>query len=208
MVSSSGTFLYPTSKKFPFDGTCEEIVRALEARQWRVPGITVEFDNYGGYRLVRYIRGDDFRLWFCRVQARMGQWNDTAAVSEITIPRREIYVFADESDLIFYTYVGRSWERDKDAFFNHHKCDSKLKGEPRTYLLYKGACQCGAASGATHTHPGRRPPLLVHDNDLGREYDPQGSEPRMFRTADVFAEFDHWLRNELLARILAQPLPQ
>lgn len=43
-------FLYPTSRKFPFDDACGDVVRGLEARNWDVPGITVE-------PLVEY-RGD------------------------------------------------------------------------------------------------------------------------------------------------------
>ena len=40
-------FLYPRSRQFPFDEIAENIVRALEKRNWNVPGIEVEFDTYG-----------------------------------------------------------------------------------------------------------------------------------------------------------------
>ena len=91
-TSMEPRFLYPQSRQFPFDEVCEQIVRALEERNWSVPGITVDFDVYGTgdekYRLVRHIKGDDFKLWFCRPQALMGRWNDTAAVTGSSSLRR------------------------------------------------------------------------------------------------------------------------
>lgn len=224
-------FLYPHSRQFPFDETCEQIVRALEEQGWNAAGITVGFHNYGdskgSYRMVSCIEGEGFRLQFRRVQARMGRWNDIAAVAEILIPKKELCVYEDESGPAYVEYVGRNWKADKERF-NGLKVHSKLRGEPRTYLKYKGACDCPAIAGAsfgahgflgaalagdkralaelTHTHRGRRSPVLVHDEDLGREYSPRGSEPRMYRTDEVFAEFTQWLKaNVLLPLVLTRP---
>lgn len=227
------TFLYPTSRQFPFDEVCEQIVRALEERNWSVPGITVEFDVYGTgaqkYRLVRHIRGDGFRLNFGRPQARMGNWNDTAAVTEIVIPQKELHVYEDESGPTYYVYVGKDWDSDKEQFLNGSKVNSKLSGKPRTYLKYKAGCDCQATVGASfsaigfltatltgeanklvalnHTHRGRRSPMLVHDNDLDREYDPKMGEAISYRTNDVFTEFTRWLEDNLLSQILVHPVP-
>lgn len=232
-ASTEPTFLYPRSRQFPFDEVCEQIVRALEERNWSVSGITIEFDVYGTgaqkYRIVRRIKGDGFKLWFCRPQARMGKWNDTAAVSEITIPQKELRVYDDESGPTYYVYVGEDWESDKEQFLNWSKVNSKLKGEPRTYLKYRAGCDCQATAGASfpamdlltatltgdakklaalnHTHRGHRSPLLVHDNDLNREYEPKNGEVISYRTNDVFMEFTRWLEDSLLAQILAQPVP-
>lgn len=209
-MASEPTFLYPRSRQFPFDEVCERIVRALEERNWSVPGVKVEFDVYGGgsqqYRLVRNVQGDDFRLQFGRVQANMGKWNDTAAVNEIVIPGKDLHVYESESGLTLFVYVGRSWRRDREAFINHSKVNSKLKGAPRTYLKYSGSCDCRAVE-MPHTHDRRRPPVLLHDNDLGREYSPRMREPVSYRTDDVFWEFTKWLRRELLGKILARPKP-
>lgn len=227
------TFLYPRSRQFPFDEVCEQIVRSLEARNWNVPGLTVDFDVYGTgmqkYRFVQYIKGGDFKLWFCRTQANMGAWNDIAAVAEIIIPQKELHVYQDESGPSYYVYAGKDWDSDKERFLNEHKVNSKLRGKPRTYLKYGAGCDCRATAGASfsatdymsaflsgdakklaalnHTHPGRRSPLLVHDNDLGREYEPEGEEATVYRTNDVLAEFTQWLKDHLLAYILAQPVP-
>lgn len=196
------TFLYPTSRQFPFDEVCEQIVRALEERNWDVPGIEVEFDIYGSgaeqFRLVRNLRGDDFKLWFCRPQQRLGSWNDTAAVSKINIPKMEISVYEDESGPTFYNYVGNDWEQDKDRFMHSSKLHSKLHGEQRWYLAYKG--------GWTNEYLYRgRPPLLKANSDLDRQYLPESDEPTSFVTKEVFAVFTQWLETNVLARILDQP---
>ena len=38
---------------------------------------------------------------------------------------------------------------------------------------------------------------LVHNNDLGREYDLKKSEPQYFRTAEVFQEFKDFFERKL-----------
>lgn len=229
------TFLYPTSDQFPFDEVCGTIVRELEKRNWQVPGIIVEFHDYGSgeqkMRMVSRIKGKDFKLHFCRVQGKMpgDRWNNSAAVTEIVIPKKEIHVYEDESGPTFYLYVGNDWENDCDRFVNGMKVNSKLNGEPRTYLEYKGGCDCRNDHGAAfegigfimamltgdetalraikHTHKGCRPSLLVHTNDLRREYDPEGDEPRVFRTDEVMEEFRKYLEGVVLKEIISTPLP-
>lgn len=204
-TSTEPTFLYPKSRQFPFDEVCEQIVRALEERNWDVPGINVEFDIYGSgaekYRMVRKLSGKDFKLRFCRVQANMGRWNDTAAVTEILIPQKELHVYDDESGPTYYIYVGKNWESDKQDFFLGSKVNSKLVNKPRTYLMYKGGWD------GRYIYRNQRPPYLLHDSDLDREYKPKQGEPRSFSTDDVFTEFTRWLEGNLLSMILAQPVP-
>lgn len=228
-------FLYPSVRQFPFDEVCGEIVRELEKRNWQVPGVNVEFHEYGSgaqkFRAVSRIKGQDFALWFCRVQRTMpdGHWNDTAGVTEIVIPKMELHVYEDESGPTFYLYVGDDYERDREKFMNGSKVHSKLNNEAKMYLQYEGGCNCRAAGGASfeavgfltatfagnadklarmsHTHQGRRPPVLVHTNDLNREYDPKGNEPKLFRTAAVMAEFKHYLSEVVLEMIMSHPIP-
>ena len=228
-------FLYPTSWQYPFDAVCHNIVVALEERNWQVPGIEVEFHEYGSgaqkFRCVSHIRGRDFKLWFSRVQRTMpgGHWNDTAAVTELVIPGKELHVYEDESGPTFYLYVGPDWERDRERFMSSSKVNSKLYGKPKMYLLYKGGCNCRATEGAAfeaigfltatlagdaeklagmmHTHQGRRPPLLVHNNDLDREYDPEDDEPSFFFTAPVMEEFKQYLKGVVYQSIVAYPIP-
>ncbi len=228
-------FLYPTSRQFLVDEVSERIIRELEERNWNVPGITVDFHNYGSgaqkFRHVNYIKGQDFKLWFCRKQSTLpgGRLNDNAAVTEIVIPRKELHIYEDESGPTFYLYVGNDWEKDREKFMNGSKVNSKLNLETKTYLVYKGGCNCQATSGASfdaisfltaqlngdvaamyqmyHTHPGRRPPYLVHTNDLGREYNPVGKQPRGFWTNNVIEEFRDYLTDVVLKTIRSYPVP-
>jgi hypothetical protein len=223
--SSTMKFLYPSVQQFPFDSTCEQIVRELEKRNWQVPGINVEFREYGSgaqkFRVVSWIKSQDFGLWFCR-----GGYRN---VTEIVIPKKELHVYKDESGPTFYLYVGDDYERDREKFMNGSKVDSKLNGEPKLYLKYEGGCDCCATVSAafevgsflmamimgdvdklartTHIHPGCRSPLLVHTNDLGCEYDPEGDEPKLFRTAEVMAEFKQYLEEVVLKTIASHPIP-
>lgn len=228
-------FLYPTSRQFPFDCVCESIVRSLEERNWHVPGINVEFYKYGSgaqkFSTVSYIKSKDFKLLFGRVQRTMpgGRWNDTAAVTGIVIPTKELHVYDDESGPTFYLYVGNNWETDREKFMNGSKVNSKLNGKPKMYLQYKGGCDCRATDGASfeavsflmahltgdaaalarmyHTHSGRRPPVLIHTNDLNREFDPEGDEPKVFKTAEVMDEFRKYLADVVMKTISSYPIP-
>jgi hypothetical protein len=225
-------FLYPTSRQFPFDEVCEQIVRELKKRNWEVPGMEVKFNTYGNmgqFRTVSSIRGDDFKLAFYRIQGRLSRhWNDTAAISTLVIPKKELQVNDDESGLMLYLYVGKDYEKDRKRFIDSSKFLSKHHREPKTYLMYTGGCDCEQTIGAvfnavdfmvaslsrdanklnriTHTHRGCRPPLLVHNNDLGREYDPEGDEPKVFHTDEVFEEFKQFLTNVVLKKILEHPV--
>lgn len=202
-------FLYPIIMQYPFDSVCQQIVLELEKRNWEVPGIAVEFSEYGTgelkYRMVSTIRSDDFMLRFCRVQHRLpGGWNDIAAVTEIVIPRQHINVFEDESGPSYHLYVGGNWERDKKKFMCGSKVNSKLRREPRTYLSYKGS---SSPNGGVYFQ-GQRPPYLVHDNDLGREYDPIGKEPKRLMTQKVLDVFRRYLETRVVTKILAEPIPK
>lgn len=196
-------FLYPKSRQFLFDEVCEEIVNAIEKRNWKVPGLRIKFSNYGSgeakYCYVSEICGDEFKLHFCRVQGKLGKYNDIAAVSEITIPLQQICVHDDESGPTYYLYVGEDWEADKDKFINGIKVNSKRKKEPRTYLMYEGGWD------GVHLYQGRRPPLLLSYNDLGREYEPEGDEPTEFVLEDKLKEFTDWLNENVLGYILTFP---
>lgn len=192
-------FLYPISRQFPFDEVAEKIVRALEKRNWSVPNVKVRFDTYGSgeakYKLVREITGEDFKLYFCRVQRTLpgNIWNDTAALDTIYIPKQGIEVFDDESGPTYYLYVGKNWDEDKAWFMNSIKVHSKLNGNPRRYLRYSGYGRS------------RRACYLVPDNDLGREYSPVGDEPQNFDLEEKFKEFTSWLEEHVLKYILSFP---
>ena len=204
-------FLYPYVEKFPFDSVCAKIVRALEERNWRVPGITVEFHTYGTgeqkFRAAGTITGPDFRLWFSRKQRTMpgGVWNDTAAVCRVNIPMKELSVYEDECGPTLYVYVGGNWKRDREAFERGSKFNAKLNREPKTYLKYEGGWRLPEEKGFQYTMGGQRAPYLVHTTD-NREYMPNLLEPKYFKTEQVFREFTAFLE-KVLVQILTHPVP-
>jgi len=191
-------FLYPTSRQFPFDEVAEKIVRALEKRIWEVPGIKVEYYTYGSgeakYKKVSQIEGKNFKLHFSRVQGKLdGHFYNTAALSEIVIPKQIIEVYSDESGPQYYLYVGKNWQQDKKWFMNSVKVHSKLNKEPRRYLRYTG-----------NTY-NTRATELVYDTDLDREYSPEGNEPKVINLENKFKEFTKWLEKFVLNYILSFP---
>ena len=188
--------LYPKSREYPFDSTIEELVRELERLKFDVPGIEVKFKTLGPYLYVEEIKSDDYRLWFCRVQGRLSdELNDIAAVTTLVIPGKELNVYEGYSGPTLYVYVGEDWKRDRNWFMKSLKVNSKLRGEPRRYLKYKDSDEVDKRVRYIYGR-GRFwrfigvAKYLIHDNDLGREYDPVGDEPRFYRTEDIFNEFD------------------
>lgn len=214
LAADEFTFLYPISRQYPFDEVCSRIVLELEWRNWDVPGVNITFGTYGSgaqkFRMVRYIEGADFKLWFCRVQRLMpgGRYNDTAGVADLIIPGAELHVYDDESGPSFYVYVGDNWERDREAFKHHGKFNSKLNKEPRTYLRYHGGWKRPKESGCQYTYSHLRAPFLVHNNDLGREYELSEDDKPYYITSEVMQEFTTWLDQNVLAVILAVPIPE
>lgn len=191
-------FLYPFSRQFPFDEVAEKIVRSMEKRNWKVPGITVEFNTYGSgeakYKRVCRIKGENFKLEYSRFQGRLDKtWNDIAALESVYIPKQIIRVYSDESGPTYYLYVGENWEEDKDWFMNSIKVHSKLNGQPRRYLRYSG-----------HGYK-TRPSDLFFDTDLDREYSPEDEEPRVIDLEQKFKEITSWLEEFVLGYILSFP---
>lgn len=198
VLTTKPQFLYPHSRQFPFDEVAEKIVRAIEKRNWKVPGLTIEFDTYGSgeakYQMIRTITGDSFKLYFCRVQGRLDdRWNDTAALHSICIPKQILEVFEDESGPSYYLYVGKNWDSDKDWFMNSIKVNSKLNKETRRYLRYNGNIDKKGTK------------QLIADNDLGREYSPIGDEPVSINLEKKINEITAWLKEFVLNYILIYP---
>lgn len=200
-------FLYPKSRQFPFDETCEQIVRALQARNWEVPGFVVEFVNYGsGAQKLRYVdsikstrsaidRGQhDVAIHFGRPQGSLPgrRWSDVAAVQELQLSKRTLRVYEDESGPAYYVYVGADWERDRATWWS--RPNTRLNGIPRMCVKYSGRSR----------GKGMRAPALICEQDR-REYGPEGAEPREFKTAEVMAEFHAYLRDVVLPALEAHP---
>lgn len=203
------TFLYPVRRQFPIDDVCENIVRFLEKRNWKVPGIQVEFLDYGTgevkYRHVRIIKGEDFRLCFSIDPSRI-RWEDRIpSIGEMIIPQRELHVYEDESGPTFYAYAGADWTKDKETFMKGLKYSAQWHDEPRTYLKYTG--RCGPLDENGHSdlrYRSARNPFLVNVVDHVNQYKACGQELRYFHTDQIFQEVNEWLKKNVLARIEAE----
>ena len=196
VLTTKPKFLYPKSRMFPFDEVTERIVRELEKRNWSVPGITVDFHTYGTgeakYRRVEYVYGENFKLYFCRPQGSLSSGlNDTAAVHDMWIPNEELTVYDDGSGPTYFLYVGDDWNLDKSWFMDSIKVHSKLRKKPRKYIRYKRDL--------------RTVNELIYDDDIGREYEPEGDEPRRISIPEMYNRFKTYLEENVLQYIESFP---
>ena len=196
VLTTKPKFLYPKSRMFPFDEVTERIVRELEKRNWSVPGITVDFHTYGTgeakYRRVEYVYGENFKLYFCRPQGTLpSKLNDTAAIHELWIPNEELTVYDDGSGPTYFLYVGDDWNLDKSWFMDSIKIHSKLRKKPRKYIRYK--------RNLTTVNE------LIYDDDLDREYEPEGDEPRRISIPETYNRFKTYLEENVLQYIESFP---
>ena len=192
-------FLYPKSRQYPFDEVAEQIVRALHARDWKVPGFKVAFRDYGsGAQKLRYVSSvvseqsaidlgmHDVEIRFGRPQGLMpgGRLNDVAAANEVRFGKRSLHVYEDESGPTYNVYVGDNWEQDRSTWWS--RPNARLNKEPRVCVKYSGR----------HHYRGERAINLVCDGDY-REYGPEGEEPQSFGTDAVMEEVRAYLQNVL-----------
>lgn len=196
VLTTKPKFLYPKSRMFPFDEVTEKIVKGLEKRNWSVPGITVDFHTYGSgetkYRRVEYVHGENFKLYFCRPQETLpSKLNNTAAIHELWIPNEELTVYDDGSGPTYFLYVGDDWNLDKSWFMDSIKVHSKLRKKPRKYIRYKRDL--------------RTVNELIYDDDLGREYEPEGDEPRRISIPEMYNRFKTYLEENVLQYIESFP---
>jgi len=202
-------FLYPTSRQFPFDEVCEQIVRALADRAFKVPGLVVEYHDYGSgaqkLRHVSVIKSDqsaidlgwhDVKIRFGRPQGLLpgGRFNDCAAVSEVQLAKRALHVYEDESGPTYDIYVGDDWGRDRSTWWS--TLNARLNKKPRLCVHYKGAYP---------RYRGQRSERLVAEDDH-REYTPEGDEPVEFDTAAIMEEFRRYLQGTILPAITEFPV--
>ena len=192
-------FLYPKSRQYPFDEVSELIVRALHARDWKVPGFSISFRDYGsGAQKLRYVSSvvsdqsaidlgmHDVEIRFGRPQGLLpgGKYNDTAAVDEVRIGKRSLHVYEDESGPTYNVYVGDDWERDRSTWWT--RPNARLNKESRVCVKYSGR----------HRYRNTRAADLVCDGDY-REYGPEGEEPQSFVTHEVMDEVRAYLQDVL-----------
>jgi hypothetical protein len=201
-------FLYPKSRQFPFDEVCEQIVRALHARNFQVPGFTVVFRDYGsGAQKLRYVSEvkssqlaidlghHDVVIRFGRPQGLLPgeKFNDVAAVDSVQLAKRALHVYPDESGPTYDVYVGSDWEHDRSTWWS--RLNARLDKEPRLCVRYSGR----------NSYRNTRAAILEFVEDR-REYGPQDGEQWTFRTSEVMEEFRVYLQGVVLPGIEAHPI--
>ena len=179
-ISTAGTFLFPESRKYPVDEVCEQIVRALHARDFAVPGLTVETVrlSWTSAFFVRRVHGANFELEFEPRESAAG-----IEVSRLHIPGRELRLSNYEQH-IFLHLCHENPEAAADA--DNHRASS--------LCVYRGS-----ESGAWIQPPEPRLPvyLIATEDSRWSELD----RPQHFLTRNVFIQFNRWLREHVLDRI-------
>lgn len=200
------------------------IISEFRKRNFKVDGINAEFSftdkNFDRIELSK-ITGDDFNLTFNR-----------GILESALIPEMELNIYSDGS-LSFYKYVGSNWDLDKNKFYSN-KVDSKLKNESKFYLRYnKGRKFNGVTSLEEITHKkyerlskmrdlhiesefnfnnlyydGGHNPLLVFDDDLGREYTPEEGECEYYYIDDIMYHVYTWVYDNVYLKIKNTPIPE
>lgn len=201
-------FLYPHSRRFPFDEVSEKIVRAIEKRNWKVPGITVEFQTYGSgeaiFQYVKSIVGDNFKLEFGRSQASIKDFdgtvifNDAAALRTAYIPKQGLQISSvDSYDVSYFLYIGENWDKDKhqfmDSFNSFDENYAKKYNKPRTCLLYIGS------------YVNFKSTELIAESYCGRYCYPERNEPTRINLEQTFKTFVSWLEEYVLNYIISFP---
>lgn len=196
---------YITAEYSILDVITNKIWALLKERNWNVPGITVEFDLYGDnqeeYQKVWSIEGDDFLLRFGRIIGSLGQrFNNTAGCTSIVIPNIELRYYNDFSGGLNY-YIGGDWNTDRERFKHCSKINSKLSGDDKWYLKYS----LSESKVRNYTYQGHLASYFVANNDLGREYDPEGDEPQFFVVKEMYQRIATWLEKNVVSLIESVP---
>ena len=219
-------FLTPISENWPeIEHLCIAIVAELGKRNFDMPDISILSVVYAGnndrFRKIYEIAGSDLRLRFDRQQgnSRYIGRNDTAGISSILIPGKELLLDNDRSEPKLILYIGHDWEGDKAEFWAGHDFYCKRNNKPKKFLFYVGRCNCYHAQvhhlmdsgvrpeGMNHTHRYHSSPFLAHSNNMGGCYDPEGDELQFMRTDQIMNEFTDSLE-KFLGEIKAQSIPE
>lgn len=211
---SEHAIILPKERKLhPFDAVCIEIIEALQRRSFNVPGIRISFQEIiigrKQYLMLKEIAGLDFCLTFCKAAGFVSLKNlsSLTPVVSMVIPCKELSIFTEGGPLLV-VYVGECWEYDLEWFTYSGKINSKKNKERRRYLRYLGSLVDPKTNCEVKDISGKPRPYLRHSDSLGNEYPLREKEPETFVTQEVFQEFAGWLKENALAQILRQPIPE
>ncbi|CAH1688608.1 conserved hypothetical protein [Hyphomicrobiales bacterium] len=190
-------FVWPNEgNRHPLAHAGARLVQEFARVGWDAPGFNVELAIRGSgrnlHRQVQRISGDlpegPFVFTFGMHDVDRDGKAVAAGLSEIVIPPGiELVTYSDNSGPTAAIYVGRNWKADAKAFIEGFKTNAKLNGQRKSYLRYEAS------------HLPRYRGILLHTNDLGREYDPEGAEPTALALIEIVAKVE-----AVVDRIIAQ----
>lgn len=189
----------------------------LKMRNYSVDGINLKFaySTYSKGVVLSEMYNDEFRICF-----------SSSGIYSINIPKIELNYYDDTDTYKLYRYVGDDWDADKNQFINGHRCNSRLRGKKKIYLVYDmgsrkiNECQ---VSQNYHKKMTRLMKLesvlndgvnlydftnitssnrtLVYNNDLDREYSPDNNEISYYSINDILFEVFTWLYNNVYLKV-------
>lgn len=172
---------YPRcSGQFSFDTICEKILTILEENKWQVPGIERRIINDNVH-----IVGENFHLGF-----RLNK------VFLLTIPKKSLEVFPDETGPDYRIYAGKDWENDRKSFMGLG---------PTPHIRYKGSSEL------TQEVPDKKGirnpyiafPYRVTSLDYYQEnYQTEEWYKDFYLTEEVYQEFATYLEVNVLPKLL------
>lgn len=181
-------FVWPNEgDRHPLAHAGARVVQEFARVGWDAPGFNVDLAIRGSgrnlHRQVQRISGDlpegPFVFTFGMHDVDCNGKAVGAGLSEIVIPPGiELVTYSDNSGPTAALYVGRNWKADAKAFIEGFKVNAKLQGQRKSYLRYEGS------------HLPRYRGVLLHTNDLGREYDPEGHEPTALTLKAIVAKVE------------------
>lgn len=183
-------FIPPAITDLSLDHVCGQIVRALEARAWNVPGVTVRFIIKGTgkmkVRRVSEIRTDECAIGF----------TVDGEVTRLAIPYQDLRVQWGKNGPTtrLFTFSGADWHAVSKAFL-----DDKFKTDPAytqaPYCTYEGQ----------QLVKGMLPPRLERVGNDGARLLPSQHGYAVLGRQRVEAELERWLYDHLLWHILSTP---
>lgn len=204
---------------------CYHILNEVKKRNFEIDGIDIDFlykqekkseKNINDIIEISSISGENFRISFSQKR-----------LDFIQIPKKEISLYRDTGDVDLTIYVGDKWEEDKERFYYKVKTNSKLNNEKKWYLKYSTSTHKNISTNGKHGKEEDFHNLIqreikikkifndykvnfqdeirniyfLPDNDLNREYTPEGDELDFYYTDDIFYIFYKWLEKNVYNKI-------
>jgi len=131
--------IYPGITRFPFEKTAAEIIETLGERDFSVPGIKVRMVSpprwFGKYQVVQSVESDGFYFRYLPEIAIDSRVFNVSHLAQVNIPRKELHLYPNDSDIVFYLYAGNDWQKDQNRFKRGLKIDNCKRNRMEKWYL-------------------------------------------------------------------------